>query len=70
MTPRTDIRFNLHLVPNSNRVGWGLLSYTINSQGVPDARLIAHGVCDLDDFDMSGLDAAVHVLLRAVEARA
>lgn len=61
---------NVHLTSDPHRVTWALLGYSHDDQGVPHARMQAHGVTDLQDLDPVGIDAVVVALLVAAERTA
>jgi hypothetical protein len=70
MPTTATIRLNLHARAGSDRLSWALLVYTEGPQRVPHAHIVKHGVVDLCDHDLVGLDAVVQALAVAVDQEA
>jgi len=66
MIPRSDIRFTVHLIPQSERFIWSASTIDYDGRGVPSIRLLEHGSGEVGALDPSGLSAVAALLVRAV----
>ena len=64
--PRTDARLTLHGYPGASRLAWSLMVLKYDTRGVPDARLIEHGVIEPHALPEDVLEALWAILAGAV----
>jgi hypothetical protein len=67
MPTEATIRLNVHLLADTDRCAWSMLAFTRSEQGVPNARVVRHGVFDLTDLDLVGVEAVAQALAVAVD---
>lgn len=65
MPTNTTVRLNLHHTSDPLRFAWSLLVISTDSRGIPGARLVQHGIVDLQDPDPVGIEVVAALLARA-----
>ena len=65
MPTNTTVRLNLHPTTDPLRFAWALVIIQTDARGVPGARVIEHGVVDLQDPDPVGIEVVAALLARA-----
>jgi hypothetical protein len=65
-----ETRLTVHFRAHSDRCPWSLMIRTTDDRGIPTLRMLRHGVVDLKDQDLVGIEALAQALLVAADQQA